>query len=627
MGQSFISPFSDSPFGEYWHVVERYERDTQAHIDDGGGNERRNNFTVDETRTALVMRSSEANLNETHKNLIAEPAEIIAFIKLNDTEAKKLISRYTGSMRSTDALEEFCGFNHLLVEKFVSIGLGYKLTSLEYNQDDFSKLTGVLLQWLFPYSELVQQHYFNDVYTLVKKEYDSQHGEELNTVQQIILFVARLLQLPKDLLVFLLKKLAALLSELKLENKRYWLPGNRNEKGRADYTPLLPVNIGGHYELVEKAFSKIDAVITLFLGEPHDEVNDPDKKGVLAFLRHYYGEVRKTLREFNRVVKELVTTLQEAIYILNAFIVGIYNGVINVVTGFIRLVAVVLDLMDAERLRLFLEGLKKLRAQIREKGFLTFMKTVLGQIISELKKRYSFDKGIYELAKNLGEDLAELIVDTVIALATGGATIIDKIKVFLKELLELIRNPKKKLSEVADYLKRKGARIITGSGGVLRFTREISRNVFAQEEPMSCMAACVRQLIKDFGINMSEADIRILLKTADDGTFDDNVIPALKEIFGEMNIVPAKAGSRGDLADDAMKISRHGSWIASIHPVGGMRHAVIVDRIVGKEVFIRDPWPKEGIGLSPFGVEGIVDLDEFLKAWNFGFTAAFYLKK
>lgn len=627
MGQSFTSAFSGSPFGEYWHVAERYERDTQAHIDGGAGNERRNNSTVDEARTALVMRSSEANLNETHKNLIAEPAEIIAFIKLNDTEAKKLISRYTGSMRSTDALEEFCGFNHLLVEKFVSIGLGYKLTSLEYNQDDFSKLTGVLLQWLFPYSELVQQHYFNDVYTLVKKEYDSQHGEELNTVQQIILFVARLLQLPKDLLVFLLKKLAALLSELKLENKRYWLPGNRNEKGRADYTPLLPVNIGGPYELVEKAFSKIDAVITLFLGEPHDEVNDPDKKGVLAFLRHYYGEVRKTLREFNRVVKELVTTLQEAIYILNAFIVGIYNGVINVVTGFIRLVAVVLDLMDAERLRLFLEGLKKLRAQIREKGFLTFMKTVLGQIISELKKRYSFDKGIYELAKNLGEDLAELIVDTIIALATGGATIIDKIKVFLKELLELIRNPKKKLSEVADYLKRKGARIITGSGGVLRFTREISRNVFAQEEPMSCMAACVRQLIKDFGINMSEADIRILLKTADDGTFDDNVIPALKEIFGEMNIVPAKAGSRGDLADDAMKISRHGSWIASIHPVGGMRHAVIVDRIVGKEVFIRDPWPKEGIGLSPFGVEGIVDLDEFLKAWNFGFTAAFYLKK
>lgn len=456
MGQSFISLFSDSPFGEYWHVAERYERDTQARIDGGAGNERRNNSTVDEARTALVMRSSEANLNETHKNLIAEPAEIIAFIKLNDTEAKKLISRYTGSMRSTDALEEFCGFNHLLVEKFVSIGLGYKLTSLEYNQDDFSKLTGVLLQWLFPYSELVQQHYFNDVYTLVKKEYDSQHGEELNTVQQIILFVARLLQLPKDLLVFLLKKLAALLSELKLENKRYWLPGNRNEKGRADYTPLLPVNIQGPYELVEKAFSKIDVVITLFLGEPHDEVNDPDKKGVLAFLRHYYGEVRKTLREFNRVVKELVTTLQEAIYILNAFIVGIYNGVINVVTGFIRLVAVVLDLMDAERLRLFLEGLKKLRAQIREKGFLTFMKTVLGQIISELKKRYSSDKGIYELAKNLGEDLAELIVDTIIALATGGATIIDKIKVFLKELLELIRNPKKKLSDVADYLKRKG---------------------------------------------------------------------------------------------------------------------------------------------------------------------------
>jgi len=197
----------------------------------------------------------------------------------------------------------------------------------------------------------------------------------------------------------------------------------------------------------------------------------------------------------------------------------------------------------------------------------------------------------------------------------------------LKELLELIRNPKKKLSDVADYLKRKGARILTGSGGVLRFTREISRNVFAQEEPMSCMAACVRQLIKDLGIHMSEAEVRILLKTADDGTFDDNVIPALKKIFKEMDIVPVKAGSRGDLAEDAMKISRHGSWIASIHPIGGMRHSVIVDRIVGKEVFIRDPWPKEGIGLSPFGVEGTVDLDEFLKAWNFGFTAAFYLKK
>ncbi|THD32871.1 hypothetical protein [uncultured Flavobacterium sp.] len=42
-------------------------------------------------------------------------------------------------------------------------------------------------------------------------------------------------------------------------------------------------------------------------------------------------------------------------------------------------------------------------------------------------------------------------------------------------------------------------------------------------------------------------------------------------------------------------LSKNNSWIAVVKPTKGIEHTIIIDKIVGKKVFIRDPWPINGI--------------------------------
>ncbi|GEN77849.1 cysteine peptidase family C39 domain-containing protein [Chryseobacterium hagamense] len=157
----------------------------------------------------------------------------------------------------------------------------------------------------------------------------------------------------------------------------------------------------------------------------------------------------------------------------------------------------------------------------------------------------------------------------------------------------------------------------TGTGGILKYLQILSRNMVAQEHSMSCAAACIRQLAKDHGIEMTEAAIRKLAGTTEElGTTDLGIVLALEDVFTSKNIEALSYFRNTDEAmPDILKdISKEGSWLASIHPLNGQKHAVIVDKIIDNKVYIRDPWPIEGIGKGN-GVKAIVNLDDFVYSW------------
>lgn len=157
----------------------------------------------------------------------------------------------------------------------------------------------------------------------------------------------------------------------------------------------------------------------------------------------------------------------------------------------------------------------------------------------------------------------------------------------------------------------------TGTGGVLKYLEVLSRNMLAQEHSMSCAAACIRQLAKDHGIEMTEAAIRKLAGTKEEiGTTDLGIVLALEDVFKGRNI---EAISYFKNADEAMPnilkdISKEGSWLTSIYPLNGEKHAIIVDKIIDNKIYIRDPWPIEGIGKGN-GVEAVVSLEDFVYSW------------
>jgi len=141
--------------------------------------------------------------------------------------------------------------------------------------------------------------------------------------------------------------------------------------------------------------------------------------------------------------------------------------------------------------------------------------------------------------------------------------------------------------------------------------------MLAQEHSMSCAAACIRQLAKDHGIELPEKVIRELAGTTEEmGTTDLGMVLALEDVFKGKKIEALSYFKNTDevMPDILRDISKDGSWLTSIHPLNGQKHAVIVDKIIDSKVYIRDPFPIEGIGKGN-GVEAIVNLEDFVYSW------------
>jgi hypothetical protein len=206
--------------------------------------------------------------------------------------------------------------------------------------------------------------------------------------------------------------------------------------------------------------------------------------------------------------------------------------------------------------------------------------------------------------------VVETVIDLIATLArklkNGAVKLFEDFKGFIDDVF-------KWLEELFGAIKK----IRIGSGGFFKYQEIISRNMIAQEESMSCAAACIRQYAKDNKIEITEKLIRELAGTdAVLGTTDIGIIKGLEDVFKNKEILSNTyfRNSEEIMPQILKDISEDGSWIASIHPVGAKKHAIIVDKIVGNKIYIRDPWPLEGIG-EKSGIEAIADLDEFSKAW------------
>lgn len=160
----------------------------------------------------------------------------------------------------------------------------------------------------------------------------------------------------------------------------------------------------------------------------------------------------------------------------------------------------------------------------------------------------------------------------------------------------------------------------TGTGGGLRYiTEEATANMFSQERSHSCHAACVRQLLSDAGVDLSEDTI--LEKTGyleGWGISAEATARALDELHPQLGY----AGGAVD-PDAAALLFARDPWIASLKTDFGTVHAVIVDRLDGDIVHVRDPWGLFGPG-SGSGTQATLQLSDFLEHWQWAIHNAVF---
>ena len=335
----------------------------------------------------------------------------------------------------------------------------------------------------------------------------------------------------------------------------------------------------------------------------------------------------------------------------NAFFCGLINGVINEVKAIPELASFFYKIYgDQKELNEFIEGIRKLI----DNGII---KTLIESATKEYQEAIK-EKNVEKLYYSFAHDIITIIslIIGAFQLAKGVTSFVNLTKkslIYLKrfgrEAIDDLKGlARKQLDEIFD--NGLDAKVFkSGSGGFLKFKRVLSRNVFRQEEINSCAAACIRQLAKENDKILNEKVIRDLARTADDGTRPDGIIDAMVEIFGGDKLdMRMMIDSNLDDVRMVKKISENNEpWIALISPspMDNRYHTVIVNKVIGNEVIIKDPWPIKGIDektikyldngdldhnavkwMENNGVEGVVDLKEFAEQWAYGQNKMFKLK-
>lgn len=151
-----------------------------------------------------------------------------------------------------------------------------------------------------------------------------------------------------------------------------------------------------------------------------------------------------------------------------------------------------------------------------------------------------------------------------------------------------------------------------GTGGGLRYlTEEADADMVNQELSHSCQAACARQLLKDAGVDISEADLLARIGYIEGvGTFAARTAELLTALHPTLNY----AGGEIDFEALPILLARD-PWIASVRTLHGSMHAVIVDRLEGDMVHVRDPWGLDGPS-SEAGTVATLKISDFLEHWK-----------
>ncbi|MEP7121659.1 MAG: cysteine peptidase family C39 domain-containing protein [Byssovorax sp.] len=140
-----------------------------------------------------------------------------------------------------------------------------------------------------------------------------------------------------------------------------------------------------------------------------------------------------------------------------------------------------------------------------------------------------------------------------------------------------------------------------------------------QELPMSCGAACARQLLLDAGIDVPEATIR---ERAGFHPELGILLDSLEEVLNELHSGALyKAGAV--LPEGLPQLGRVVPFIALLRTPS--RHIVIVDQITASNVTLRDPGGTPG---GPgIGACGLMDKEMFVERWTRAYNGVLFRRE
>ncbi|NOQ75368.1 MAG: hypothetical protein GQ574_25380 [Crocinitomix sp.] len=317
------------------------------------------------------------------------------------------------------------------IEQFYGMKFGPKsfLQNVEYSKSEIEDAIEHHISIILPNQPEAQIKYFN----YFKSNYEvvpPLSARQLNDMQVLWNIIHQCLEIAFEVWISdIAKAIAAWIRTFKIvdENSwRYLLPnGEKNEA----YDPYLPVDsvelfASGILTSMLKSSKKILGVI--------ESIEQFTEESVF-FVHTIVVTVKKLFVGINKFIHFLLSLLEGFIDVLahiNAFFIGIYNGIIEFIASLFDLLEFFTGLMKKENRTAFIEGIDEFYEKYEKEGLWSIIKEILDTFI----QKYKDAPDSYDVAKYLGEDIIQIIIEILITAATGGGAAIKRLGKILADI-------------------------------------------------------------------------------------------------------------------------------------------------------------------------------------------------
>ena len=206
--------------------------------------------------------------------------------------------------------------------------------------------------------------------------------------------------------------LAQKIESAKIQDSNKWLPFLANGEYNNSYNPIIPADsIGLGIANLKSYFSDLNARVNTKIDNIENSnqvfgelsLDDVMKRTLEGFVENAYDNITDIIKPVYDVIIGLLEEFADFAYSVNAFLVGLYNGILQFVADIMRLVSFIGQWMA--------EGDKIISAigqWFKSIKFVEALKQIFS-LIKQLVGRYWNAQDAYDRLKKLGEDLIYIL--------------------------------------------------------------------------------------------------------------------------------------------------------------------------------------------------------------------------
>lgn len=390
--------------------------------------------------------------------------------------------------------------------------------------------------------------------------------------QDIIVFLNEIKSEIKASLIGIFDRILASIRSLKIDEPNRWRAKIRDKNlnwiPNPKYNPLFEIKGNNFSSSMDEWFTKIDNKITAIIGKPNSQ-DSKDEMNIIKTAQFFYDLLKNFFKPIYKVIQPIIATkLEFDLQCANAFLIGAINAFVEFIAGFVEIIKLIVSLFNKDEFEKMVNGFKKMLAEMEKEGFLKYVSEVFGKLWKTYTAKYKDDGDVFEDIKDITQDFGEIIITLVVAVFSGGASLVTFLKKIFKEILDCIQNPSKVIEEAIALLKKavQQTRTITKNGGkviaqsskkavqkVRMGYKMIEREVFLYTLSKGSVLRCtilpfeeffrlfgkgltiaIRRKLLKFGIEIAEHEGRYFIKYQDElfELGDKKAVNAkLKEIF------------------------------------------------------------------------------------------------